>query len=148
MPPLANTKSCLLVVAAILFLRADAAHAQPSSGTVRERTYANPEASTREPRWGFATGMRPGPGNAYTHPYVWLVVPGSAAETAGLMVGDTILSIDGRDIRYGPFFLVEVPGTRYVMLVRRGTEELELTYIFPAAKDTPPAERPAAAPPE
>jgi S1-C subfamily serine protease len=92
--------------------------------------------------------MRPGPGNVYTHPYVWLVIPGSAAEAAGLMVGDTILSIDGRDARYGIAFPVQVAGTRYVILVRRGAEELELTYVFPAANDTPVAERSTAAPPE
>lgn len=132
----------LLALAGLLMLSPSVAHAQANSANThtRTRTYTNPEASSRGPRWGFSTTMYPGPGNAYTHPVVRSVVSGSAAEAAGLMVGDTIVSVDGRDMRDSPFFPQQVPGTRYVMLVRRGNEEVELTYTYPQADASPQGE--------
>lgn len=141
-----NKASHLMAAAALLLLHPGAAHAQPSPGTATEHTYTYPQAPRRGPGWGFATGMRPGPGNSYNYPYVRTVISGSAAEAAGLMVGDTIISVDGRDMRYGPFFPVQVAGTRYVMLVRRGTEEIELVYTFPKLEEAPREGTPAAPP--
>lgn len=93
--------------------------------------------------------MRPGPGNdPYVYPMIDSVASGSAADKAGMMVGDSVISIDGRDMRFHPFFPVQVAGTRYVILVRRGSEELELVFIYPGVQAAPPTETPAAAPPE
>jgi S1-C subfamily serine protease len=132
-----NPNRYLLAVAGLLMLRPGVAHAQQNSAGTNTRTYTYPEASPRGPRWGFSTIIYPGPGNVYTHPIVRSVDSGSAAEAAGLMVGDTIVSVDGRDMRYSLLFPVQVPGTRYLILVRRGNEEVELTYTYPQADASP-----------
>jgi S1-C subfamily serine protease len=132
-----HTNRYLLAAAGLLILCPTVAHAQQGSASTQTRTYTYPEASPRGARWGFSIIMYPGPGNAYAHPIVRSVDTGSAAEAAGLMVGDTIISVDGRDMRYEPFFPRQVAGTRYVMLVRRGDEEVELTYTYPQADAGP-----------
>lgn len=142
-----NGKLYLMALAAIV-LQPYAAAAQPSSGVVHEYRIPDSELPSRPPSIGFLIGVHPGPGNAYGYPYVREVVRGSVAETAGLMVGDTIVSIDGRDMRHDDFFPVKVAGTRYVMLVRRGTEELELVYVYPQVVESAGREQPTAAPPE
>ncbi len=111
------------------------------------RTAINPDARPSTPVQGFRTEMRPGPGNAYTHDRVTLVVKGSNAERAGLEVGDVILDVDGRDVRGVPLFPSRVPGTRYLLRIKRGAEEMELTFIYP--EPPPPAsssQQPRAAP--
>jgi membrane-associated protease RseP (regulator of RpoE activity) len=142
-----NAKPYLLAFAIIL-LRPHMGHAQPSSGVVHEYRVPDSEIPSRPPPSGFRFGVRPGPGNAYGYPDVREVVSGSAADAAGLEVGDVIVAVDGRDMRYEDFFPVKVAGTRYVMLVRRGEEELELLYTYPQVESSPRRETPAAAPPE
>jgi C-terminal processing protease CtpA/Prc len=137
-----NMKLALLAIAAFLLVHPCTANGQANPATVRTTTYPSP--SGRGPGWGFSIAMRPGPGNSYTYSFVASVTSGSAAERAGLMVGDTIIAVDGRDVRLGPLFPVRVAGTRYVILVRRGTEELELTYIYPEAEQSPRREGPDA----
>jgi S1-C subfamily serine protease len=68
-------------------------------------------------------------------PTVSRVEPGSPAATAGLRVGDAIVSLNGVDSRNGPLFTRIEPGVRYVVRVRRGDEERELalTVAPPAA---------------
>lgn len=135
-----NMKLPLLAIAAFLLVHPCTADGQANPPTTRTTTYPSPPGSG--PGRGFTTRMRPGPGNAYTYSFVDSVASGSAAERAGLMVGDTIIAVDGRDVRAAPLFPVKVAGTRYVILVRRGTEELELTYIYPGAEQTPRREGP------
>lgn len=141
-----NAKPYLLALAATVLLHPCLAHAQPNAGNVRTRTYSHPDTPHRGPAWGFTIAMRPGPGNSYNYSVVRSVDPGSAAEAAGLMVGDTIVAIDGRDVREGVLFPVQVAGMRYVILVRRGAEELELVYTFPRAEETPRREDGSAPP--
>lgn len=119
-----------------------AAHAQPGAA----RTQVNGRAQPVPPRFGFAVGAKVGPNNTAGYPYVHTVVPGSNAERAGIQVGDTILTINGRDARDGQLFPVREAGTRYLMRVRRGREEVELNFTFPVipARTATPA---AAAPP-
>lgn len=138
-----SAKLYLLVIAPIL-LHAHVAHAQPSSGAVHEYRVPDEEISSRPPPLGFLFGVRPGPGNAYGYPDVRTVVSGSAADAAGLKVGDVIVAVDGRDMRYEDFFPVTVAGTRYVMLVRRGEEELELVYTYPRTEPNTQQETSAA----
>lgn len=135
-----NMKLHLLALAAFLLVHPSVVESQANPGT--ERTITFPSAPQSGPGRGFSTAMRPGPGNSITHSFVDSVASGSAAERAGLMVGDTIIAVDGRDVRMAPLFPVKVAGTRYVILVRRGTEELELTYIYPEAEQTPRREGP------
>lgn len=132
-----------LALAAALALRAGAAAAQPGgepprSGGVLHRTAipsGNLAAGTVVRTFGFAWGMstRPGDGGTiiFGHPYVTMVVPETNAARAGLVAGDTILTVNGRDTRQPPLFPVRRAGTEYLLLVRRGGEERELTYVFP-----------------
>ena len=137
-----NMKLPLLAIAAFVLVHPCTADGQANPPTARTTTFPSPARTG--PGLGFSTAMRPGPGNSYTYSFIASVVSGSAAEQAGLMVGDTIIAVDGRDVRLAPMFPVKVAGTRYVILVRRGTEELELTYIYPGAEQTPRREGPHA----
>ncbi|MBD0320111.1 MAG: PDZ domain-containing protein [Gemmatimonadetes bacterium] len=62
-----------------------------------------------------------------------VVTPGSNAARAGLMPGDTIMAVNGRDTRTSRMFPDRQPGTRYTMRIRRAGEDPELTYVMPAA---------------
>jgi S1-C subfamily serine protease len=139
-------KVYILASAAIFLLAPSVARGQRADSVI-VRTFTYPDAQGRGPGTGFMIAMSPGPGNSYNYSYVHSIVSGSAAEAAGLMVGDTIVSIDGRDMLHGELFPVRVQGTRYRMLVRRGSEEIELVYIYPETAQAAPRESPAAASP-
>ena len=143
MDTLVNAKLYLLALATTVLLHPCVAHAQPNSAGVRTHTYTYPDTPHRGPNWGFTIAMSPGPGNSYNYSYVRSVVTGSAAQEAGLMVGDTIVAVDGRDVRAAVLFPVQAAGMRYVILVRRGAEELELIYTFPKTEESPRREDPA-----
>jgi serine protease Do len=68
-------------------------------------------------------------GRASKPPTVSAVEPGSPAAQAGLRVGDAILELNGVDTRGTPLFAVQEPGTRYVLRIRRGDEEREVTLV-------------------
>src|SRR5262249_52530808 len=90
---------------------------------------------------GFVFGIEGRPGEPYPYPEIKTVVPGSNAAQAGLMAGDTLVSVDGRDLRRpAPLFPDRTPGAKDVMRVRRGGEELELTFTYPALPDNAPAQ--------
>lgn len=72
-------------------------------------------------------GDQPTPPDVY--PAVGRVAPGSPAEQAGLMAGDTIVSVNGRDARLGRIFPDRVPGTEYTVRVRRGGADRELRLV-------------------
>lgn len=74
-------------------------------------------------------------------PTVSRVEEGSPAATAGLRVGDAIVSLNGRDSRDGPLFTRIDPGTRYVIRIRRGDEEREVTLTVARPEDMPAAQR-------
>jgi S1-C subfamily serine protease len=134
----------LVLALACTFALPAAAAAQPGT----PRTHVNGNAQPVAPRFGFAVGAKVGPNNTAGYPYVHTVVPGSNAERAGIQVGDTILTINGRDARDGQLFPVREAGTRYLLRVRRGREEIELNFVFPVipARTAAPAAA-AAAPP-
>jgi len=104
-------------------------------GTVQN---ANPVRRGVADTYGFTWGMNPvrtpEGGMAYGYPFVTMVVKGSGADRAGLAVGDTIISISGRDARHGPLFPNRLPRAQYTLRVRRGGEEVELNYVI-----SPPA---------
>jgi C-terminal processing protease CtpA/Prc len=133
-----------LALAALLALGAGRAAGQrdrqpPREGGVLQHTAipnnVNPAASGVARTFGFAWGMetqrQPDRSLRFGHPYVTVVVAGTNAARAGLAVGDTIMTVNGRDTRQPPLFPVRRAGTEYVLLVRRGGEERELTYVFP-----------------
>jgi S1-C subfamily serine protease len=133
--------AALLTLPCHAFAQSTSAGSGETSGQAVRRTMSrNPGSRPANPALalGFSFGMTPGRGNAYGYPYVRTVSKGSNAERAGLAVGDTILTIDGRDARQGRLFPEARPGARYVVRVRRNGEERELTYTFapaaPAAK--------------
>lgn len=117
------------------------AQVQPPAGVDPSRVHVwrNPALDNRGPGWDFDFGMKPGPNHEYGYVYVARVEPGNAADRAGLIAGDTILTVDGRDTRQPPLFPRRVPGTRYVLRIKRGDEEREVVYIYPE----PPAAQPA-----
>jgi len=59
---------------------------------------------------GFAWGIEGTPGEPYPYPEIKTVVPGSNAAQAGLMVGDTLVSVNGHDLRQlAPLFPDRAP---------------------------------------
>jgi beta-lactamase regulating signal transducer with metallopeptidase domain len=70
-------------------------------------------------------GWRPGdpPPPLGVYPAVSRVDAGSPAAAAGLAVGDTIVSSNGRDTKLGGIFPDRTPGAEYVLRVRRGGVE-------------------------
>ncbi len=81
--------------------------------------------------------MNPGPHNEYTYPYITGVKADSPAARVGLVVGDTILAVDGRDGRNAALFPADSAGTRHVIRVAHGTVR-ELVYFY-AGEGKPPA---------
>lgn len=78
-------------------------------------------------------------------PVISRVRSGGPADEAGLLVGDVLLSIDGRDTRKGGTFRGATPGHRYVLRVKRGDEEKELFLVAAAPAN---AQAPAPSPNE
>lgn len=60
---------------------------------------------------------------------VTAVMTGSPADAAGLRVGDEILAVDGCDTRETCFQWRLVPGQRYLLRVRNGAEERDVTLV-------------------
>jgi S1-C subfamily serine protease len=131
-----RVSSMKLLAIALITVAATASQAAAQSAAsprVRSGSATDASAGARVPL-GYTIAMFPGPGNAYTYPIVTGVTSGSNAERAGLAVGDTLIAVNDHDLREaGPAFPVREAGTRYVIRVRRGGEEKELVYIFPAA---------------
>lgn len=63
-------------------------------------------------------------------PVVRRIHPGSNAQRAGLMAGDTIVSVNGRNAKVRPLFDNRRPGTRIVMRIRRNGEEREVSFVL------------------
>jgi C-terminal processing protease CtpA/Prc len=134
----------LLVLAALAVSTTAAAQtnppAAPEAGVRIEETIALPQ---RPPTaWiGMSMEQESRSSELGTDREPWLVtaiMAGSPAETAGLRVGDRILVVDGCDTRdsCAPWGRL-VPGQRYQLRVRSGTEERDVTLV-PA----PPSARP------
>jgi S1-C subfamily serine protease len=91
------------------------------------------------PPLGFVFKIEGTYGAPYPYPEITTVVPGSNAARAGLMVGDTLVSVNGHDLRQPALLFPDrAPGTKYVMRIRRGGEDLELIYSYPALPAAPP----------
>lgn len=74
------------------------------------------------------------------YPRLGPVCPSSPAARAGLMVGDVILELNGRDFRQREVreALRSPPGTDLVFRIRRGATEREVTVRVPPVAQTPP----------
>jgi len=76
------------------------------------------------------------------------VLENSPASRAGLMVGDALIAVDGRDPNEdGVLFRNLAPGRRYRLHVQRGDQELELEIVAdPPRPVRTPVPTPAPAP--
>jgi membrane-associated protease RseP (regulator of RpoE activity) len=74
-----------------------------------------------------------GPPTAENYPIVSRVDSGSVSARAGLRIGDVLLAVNGKDGREAQLFRLEKGAERWVMRIRRGTEEMELTMEVPAS---------------
>ncbi|MEX2151767.1 MAG: PDZ domain-containing protein [Gemmatimonadaceae bacterium] len=65
----------------------------------------------------------------FQYPRIAMVEPGSPAERAGVLEGDTLLSFNGTDVIRNEISLVKllVPGSRIVMRVRRGANHKDIS---------------------
>lgn len=128
----------LPLVALALALLAGGTHAQtapPATGGAAqagERHVARRAPSGGPLGFNFGTGpvsILPGGAlRAANPPTVRLVVAGSNAQRAGLMVGDSIVTVNGHDAREIAVFHDRRPGTRYVLRVRRGGEDRVIAF--------------------
>jgi len=64
-------------------------------------------------------------------PVVTRVDSGSVSAQAGLRLGDVLLSVNGKDARDAKLFRREHGEPRWVMKVRRGAQEMDLTMEVP-----------------
>lgn len=62
-------------------------------------------------------------------PVIGGVVEGSPAHAAGIVAGDSIVAVNGKDGREPALFRERRPGTRYVMRIRHGQETREVTLV-------------------
>lgn len=69
-------------------------------------------------------------------PVVVAVDSGSAPQAAGLAPGDVIIEVNGRDGHEAALFSDRSPGTKYSVLVRRGTDTRRIDWVVatPAVK--------------
>lgn len=74
------------------------------------------------------TDIRPeGPG---PYPEIQSVTTGSVPERAGFQVGDTLVSVNGRDAREHPLFPDLAAGAQYRVLIRRNGVEHEVGFTL------------------
>jgi S1-C subfamily serine protease len=70
-------------------------------------------------------------------PVVVAVDSGSAPQAAGLAPGDVIIEVNGRDGHEAGLFRVRTPGTRYSIVVRRGTDTRHIDWVVAAPEAKP-----------
>jgi hypothetical protein len=92
-------------------------------------TYDGVVVRLADGRWGLAE-----------YPIVIRLDSGSVAARAGLIPGDVLLSVNGRDTRTGSAaFRLQAGETRFVLRIRRGEEEKELVMEKPESPPPPTA---------
>jgi len=78
--------------------------------------------------FGFDWGLQSG-----EHPVITKVSPGSPAARAGMVAGDRVIAVDGRDtLEHGMMFAGSAPGRRYTLRVQRGAAQHELVIVAAA----------------
>jgi S1-C subfamily serine protease len=126
----------------LLLLAADAARAQ-RSGPADPATIPTPTGMLYH---GGLIEMRPnGQWGLADYPIVSRVDSGSVSARAGFKLGDVLLTVNGRDVRDARPFRLQRGEEHWVVRVRRGTEEMELTMEVPPSMRRGRA--PSAAPP-
>lgn len=65
-------------------------------------------------------------------PVVVAVDSGSAPQVAGLAPGDVIIEVNGHDGHEAGLFSNRAPGTKYSVLVRRGTDTRQIDWVVAA----------------
>lgn len=77
------------------------------------------------------------------YPVVIRVDSGSVSARAGFALGDVLLTVNGRDSRNPRPFRTQRGELHWVVRVRRGTEEKDLTMEFPAVAKPASVARPS-----
>lgn len=115
----------------------------------RAQAHANADPATMPTPTGMLYGgaaleMRPnGHWGLADYPTVTRVDSGSVSARAGFRVGDVLLSVNGRDVRDARPFRLAPGEVHWVVRIRRGTEEKELTMELPPSMHPAPAARPS-----
>lgn len=71
----------------------------------------------------------------YVYPRVKYVLPRGPAARAGLVRGDLLVAVNGKDGREGALFPDYTPGATYRVRIRRGADERE---VLLRVEPTPP----------
>lgn len=134
---------CLALLALTLTVAATPVHAQSQVREVRGngpigplgfRYGGTPDFTVSPPRWA-------------DYPVVVHVFQNSPALAAGLREGDVILKVNGRDGCEATAYHAHAPGTRYTLVVQRGREQKEISFVlvepsWPDSVWTPSAPQP------
>jgi len=128
----------LLLLPAVLLLsatvgcttaRAQQQGASPAASTPSAQpAQVRPARSYTGLRIGGSASTTPGGTLAVAHPVVRLVQPDSPGQRAGVLEGDVIIDVNGRDSReQGALWMA--PGVSYTLRLRRGDQELEAVVV-------------------
>lgn len=114
--------------------RTERAAISPTSGTVARDTALVKSATRPRGYTGFSisVGATAGQGGVVHvgYPTITDLRPGSPAAKAGLLLGDIILEANGTDLSLDSHALFPAQmGVKYVLRIKRGVEEKELTLI-------------------
>lgn len=130
----------LALAAACAVLLPAHVHAQVDTTQMsRSITRRNPGSPRNGPTVGISLGFV-GFGQAgqlADYPTVVGLLKGGPGERAGLVVGDTLRTVNGRDARQPPVFPNRAPGARYVLRIRRRGEDREIVMVIPNTSSAP-----------
>jgi len=133
-------RAALLLLALVL---TTAVHAQAQASPAAPASAPPPAAPGPRLYTGldlsFSATVGPNMVQVMDFPLVKAVDRGSPGQQAGIVGGDRITEVNGRDSRE-PTALRMEPGVRYTLRIRRGEEELEVVLVPAPPRD--PAPRP------
>ncbi len=121
-------------IAAIFLLGLSVAAVQPSTAVGQTEIHSTGGARGAIGPLGFVYSGRAdlshSPPRWADYPVVRHVYETSPAQMAGLLVGDVILKVNGRDgCEFEPY-RAHAPGTPFTLVVQRGREQKEISFVL------------------